>query len=346
MRPMLAKLVADIPPGLFYEPKWDGFRAIVERDGDALEIHSRNGKPMARYFPDLTAALKAFLPPRCVVDGEIVVIDPATRRLDFFALQQRVHPAASRVDRLALETPASFIAFDLLRRGDEDLLPAPFRERRAALETTFAGARDPLHLTPITRDETLAREWFERFEGAGLDGIIAKDGEHPYRQNVRTMFKVKHQRTVDCIVCGYRLHKTEPDAIGSLLLGLYDDGEGPKWAASFGGLLPIGATASFRMARRRELLTELRPLEIDPADHPWRRGLGNERDGNRWNPAREQQFVPLSPERVIEVRYDHMDGGFFRHPATFLRWRPDRDAASCGFAQLERPAGFDVAEIL
>src|SRR3954464_12095303 len=196
MRPMLAKLVADIPPGLYYEPKWDGFRAIVERDGDALELHSRNGKPMARYFPDLAAALKAFLPSRCVVDGEIVVIDPGTRRLDFSALQQRVHPAASRVDRLALETPASFIAFDLLRRDDEDLLSAPFRQRRAALEDTFAGARDPLHLTPITRDETLAREWFERFEGAGLDGIIAKDGEHPYRPNVRTMFKVKHQRTV------------------------------------------------------------------------------------------------------------------------------------------------------
>ena len=345
---MLAKLVADIPPGLYYEPKWDGFRAIVVRDGDAIEIHSRNGKPMARYFPDLVAAFKDFLPERCIVDGEIVVIDPATRRLAFFALQQRVHPAASRIDRLAGETPASFIAFDLLELGDGDLTSRPFEARRAALEATFAGAPAPLHLTPITRDETLAREWFERFEGAGLDGIIAKDGAGAYQPNVRAMFKVKHQRTVDCVVCGYRLHKTEPDAIGSLLLGLYNDGEGaPAWAKSFGGLLPIGATASFPMARRRELLTELRPLTIDTAEHPWGPGaMGRERDGNRWNPSREQQFVALAPERVIEVRYDHMDGGFFRHPATFLRWRPDRDAASCGFAQLEQPVGFDVAEIL
>jgi len=286
MRPMLAKLVAEIPPGLYYEPKWDGFRAIVERDGDALEIHSRNGKPMARYFPDLVAAFRAFLPARCVVDGEIVAIDPPTRRLDFFALQQRVHPAASRVDRLALQTPASFIAFDLLRLGDEDLLPKPFREHRAALEATFAAAPAPLHITPITSDEALARQWFERFEGAGLDGLIAKDGEHPYRPNVRAMFKVKHQRTLDCVVCGYRLHKTEPDAIGSLLLGLYNDGEGaPSWAKSFGGLLPIGATASFPMARRRELLTELRPLEIGAAEHPWHGALRNERERQPLEPG-------------------------------------------------------------
>jgi ATP-dependent DNA ligase len=346
LRPMLAKLVADIPPGLFYEPKWDGFRAIVVRDGDALEIHSRNGKPMARYFPDLVAAFKASLPTRCSVDGEIVVIDPGTRRLAFFALQQRVHPAASRIDRLAGETPASFIAFDLLGLGEEDLTPRPFEERRARLEATLNAARPPIHVTPITRDETVAREWFERFEGAGLDGIIAKDGTHPYRPNVRAMYKVKHQRTVDCVVCGYRLHKTEPDAIGSLLLGLNADDEAPSWAKAFGGLLPIGATASFPMARRRELLAELRPLEIDAADHPWGGALRNEREGNRWNPAREQQFVALAPERVVEVRYDHLDGGFLRHPATFLRWRPDRDPASCGFAQLEQPAGFDVAEIL
>jgi ATP-dependent DNA ligase len=347
IRPMLAKLVADIPPRLYYEPKWDGFRAIVVRDGDAIEIHSRNGKPMARYFPDLVEAFRSFLPARCVVDGEIVVIDPATRRLDFFALQQRVHPAASRVDRLAAETPASFVGFDLLGIGEEDLMPRPFHDRRALLEATLGAVPPPLHVTPITRDEALAREWFERFEGAGLDGIIAKDGTHAYQPNVRAMYKVKHQRTVDCVVCGYRLHKTEPDAIGSLLLGLYNDGEGaPSWAKSFGGLLPIGATASFPMARRRDLLTELRPLEIDAADHPWHGAMRSEREGNRWNPAREQQFVALAPERVIEVRYDHMDGGFFRHPATFLRWRPDRDPESCGFAQLEQPTGFDVGEIL
>ena len=347
VRPMLAKLVPDIPAGLYYEPKWDGFRAIVVRDGDAIEIHSRNGKPMSRYFPDLIAAFGSHLPARCVVDGEIVVIDPATRRLDFFALQQRVHPAASRVDRLAGETPARFIAFDLLSLGEEDLMPRPFQERRALLEGALRAAAPPVHVTPITRDEGRAREWFEHFEGAGLDGIIAKDGTHAYQPGVRAMYKVKHQRTVDCVVCGYRLHKTEPDAIGSLLLGLYNDGEGaPSWAKSFGGLLPIGATASFAMARRRELLTELRPLEIPAADHPWSGAMRGEREGNRWNPAREQQFVALAPERVIEVRYDHMDGGFFRHPATFLRWRMDRDPESCGFAQLEKPVGYDVAEII
>jgi len=345
VKPMLAKLVADIPPGLYYEPKWDGFRAIVVKDGDAIEIHSRNTKPMARYFPDLVAAFRTSLPERCTVDGEIVVI--TEQRLDFFALQQRVHPAASRVDRLATETPASFIAFDLLGEGEEDLMGTPFRDRRAALERVLAAAPPPIHLTPITRDEATAREWFEHFEGAGLDGIIAKDGAHPYRPNVRTMFKVKHQRTADCVVCGYRIHKTAGDAIGSLLLGLYADGDkAPRWAEHFGGLLPIGATASFPMARRKELLVELRPLEIPAAEHPWGGTLHNEPDGNRWNPTREAKFVPLAPERVVEVRYDHMDGGFLRHPATFLRWREDRDAASCGFDQLETAVAFDVEEIL
>jgi ATP-dependent DNA ligase len=345
VKPMLAKLVDDIPPGLFYEPKWDGFRAIVVKDGDAIEIHSRNAKPMARYFPELVAAFRTQLPERCTLDGEIVVI--TDRRLDFFALQQRVHPAASRVDRLAAETPASFIGFDLLGLGETDLQPAPFRERRAALEATLERVPPPLHLTPITTDERRAREWFERFEGAGLDGIIAKDGAHPYRPNVRAMFKVKHQRTAECVVCGYRVHKTAADAIGSLLLGLHADGEkAPKWAEHFGGLLPIGATASFPMARRKELLIELKPLEIPAAEHPWGGHLHNEPDGNRWNPTREAKFVPLSPERVVEVRYDHMDGGFLRHPATFLRWRPDRDAASCGFEQLEIATSVDVAELI
>jgi ATP-dependent DNA ligase len=332
---MLAKLVADIPPGMYYEPKWDGFRAVVVRDGEDVEIHSRNGKPMARYFPDLVAAFRAQLPERCTVDGEIVVI--ADGRLSFWSLQQRVHPAASRVDRLAAETPASFIAFDLPEESQ------PFHERRAALER-MAWA-PPLYITPITRDERVAREWFERFEGAGLDGVIAKDGEHLYRPGVRAMFKIKHQRTLDAVVAGYRLHKNADDAIGSLLLGLHDDGEGPAWAPMFGGLVPIGATSSFPMARRRELLVELRGLEIDRASHPWH-STQPDPQGNRWNPTRERGFVALAPERVVEVRYDHMDGGFLRHPATFLRWREDRDAASCGFAQLERPAGFDVAGIL
>jgi ATP-dependent DNA ligase len=333
---MLAKLVAEIPPGLLYEPKWDGFRAIVERDGDAVRIHSRNGKPMERYFPDLVAAFQRDLPPRCVLDGEIVVVGESGR-LSFFALQQRVHPAASRVERLAGETPASFIAFDCL---DDPSLP--FSARRAALEALPLSA--PLFVTPLTRDRSVAQEWFERFEGAGLDGIIAKDEDLPYRPGVRAMYKVKHQRTLDCIVCGYRLHKAHADAIGSLLLGLTQDGEGPSWAGEVGGLIPIGATASFPLARRRELLTELRPLEIPRSEHPW--GEFVETVGNRWNPAREAKFVALSPTRVIEVRYDHIDGGFFRHPATFLRWRPDRDASSCGFGQLERPAAVEFASII
>jgi ATP-dependent DNA ligase len=324
--PMLAKLVADIPPGLFYEPKWDGFRAIVVRDGPSLEIHSRNGKPMARYFPDLVAAFLEQLPERCTVDGEIVVIGKAGR-LDFFALQQRIHPAASRIGRLAGETPASFVAFDLL---DDPALP--FQRRRAALEAMRWAA--PLHLTPITRDEGVAREWFERFEGAGLDGVIAKDGSLPYRPGQRVMFKIKHQRTADCVIAGYRLHKTEPQAIGSLMLGLYGDD----------GLWPIGAAASFRLAFRRELLTTLRAFEVSPEEHPW--GKWMQEQPSRWNPARDQPFVPLRPERVIEVRYDHMDGRFLRHPATFLRWRDDRDPESCTFEQLIEAVAVDAGTIL
>jgi ATP-dependent DNA ligase len=236
------------------------------------------------------------------------------------------------------------VAFDVLSLGDEDLMPRPFAERRAALESLTW--RPPLHLTPITRDAGVAREWFERFEGAGLDGVIAKAAETPYLPGKRAMFKVKHQRTVDCVVAGYRVHKTARDAVGSLLLGLYADDDAPAWAAGFGGLLPIGATSSFPLARRRELLIELQPLVIDRAEHPWSgagRGAGA---GNRWDPTQDRAFFALAPERVVEVRYDHMDGGFFRHPATFVRWRPDRDAASCTFAQLEQPEGADVRAAL
>jgi hypothetical protein len=235
--PMLAKPVADIPNGMFYEPKWDGFRSIVFRDGAEVEIGSRNGRPMTRYFPEVVAAIIASLPPRCVIDGEIIIASPDKRGLDFWALQQRIHPAASRVRMLAEQTPASFIAFDVLALDDADLTPHPFSERRAALERALACATPPVHLTPITRDRRLAELWFDRFEGAGLDGLIAKSSDQPYEPNKRVMTKIKHERTADCVVAGYRVHKTRPDAIGSLLLGLHNDA---------GALTPVGWSARFR----------------------------------------------------------------------------------------------------
>jgi ATP-dependent DNA ligase len=341
--PMLAKPVIGIPAGMFYEPKWDGFRSIVFRDGDEVEIGSRNERPMTRYFPELVAAVMAGLPPRCVVDGEIVIANPDTGGLDFWALQQRLHPAASRVRLLAGQTPATFIAFDLLALGDDDHTARPFAERRAALERALASASPPVHLTPITRDEGLAQRWFDLFEGAGLDGLIAKRGDLTYQPNKRAMVKIKHRRTADCVVAGYRVHKSGPGAIGSLLLGLHDDA---------GRLAPVGVIGAFPMTRRQELLAELQPLVTDFAGHPWnwaaemvaaqpRRG-----EGSRWNPTKDLSFVPLRPERVVEVRYDHMEGARFRHTAQFVRWRPDRDPASCGYAQLEQPARFDLADIL
>ena len=354
VEPMLAAPVAGIPDGHYYEPKWDGFRSIVFRDGDDVEIGSRNGRPMARYFPDVVAAVKDSLPSRCVIDGEIVVADRDGRSLDFFALQQRLHPAASRVALLAEQTPASFVAFDLLALDDDDLMPRPFRERRAALETALAGASPPVHLTPITRDAELARRWFDVFEGAGLDGLIAKDGEQPYEPNKRVMAKVKHERTADCVVAGYRLHKSGPDAVGSLLLGLYIDDTAPAspWSDRLSGLAPVGVVGAFPMARRRELFAELQPLVCSFDEHPWQWAAheagarGRTGNGSRWNPDKSLSFVPLRPERVVEVRYDHMEGPRFRHPPQFVRWRPDRDAASCGYAQLERPVRFDLAEVL
>jgi len=337
--PMLAKVGAELPGGAFYEPKWDGFRAIVFRDGDEVEIGSRNTRPMARYFPEVVAAARASLPERCVVDGEIVVTG-SDGRLDFWSLQQRLHPAASRVDLLAAQTPAAFVAFDLLALGDADLTGRPFAERRAALEAALAEAAAPVHLTPITRDPELARTWFERFEGAGLDGIIAKHAEQTYQPNRRVMTKVKHVRTADCVLAGYRLHKSGPDAIGSLLLGLYDDG----------ALRSVGVVGAFPMARRRELFAELQPLVCDFEGHPWNWAHehipAQAAFGSRWNPGKSLSFVPLRPERVLEVRYDHMEGTRFRHPPQFVRWRPDRDPASCGYAQLERPVDLDVAQIL
>ena len=292
--PMLAKAVAAIPPGQFYEPKWDGFRSIVFRDGDEVEIGSRKERPMTRYFPEIVEAVKRNLPARCVVDGEIVIA--GSGGLDFWALQQRIHPADSRVQMLAAKTPASFIAFDLLALGDEDLTGRPFGERRSALERALAASAPPVHLTPITRDEDLARDWFERFEGAGLDGLIAKRADLTYQPDKRVMAKIKHVRTADCVVAGYRVHKSAGDAIGSLLLGLYVDDAAPpsQWMDHTGGLAPVGVIGAFPMARRRELFAELQPLVVDVADHPWS-WAAEMRPG-----ARGRQ--PLEPEEGPLVR--------------------------------------------
>jgi ATP-dependent DNA ligase len=347
--PMLAKPANAIPPGQFYEPKWDGFRAIVFRDGDEVEIGSRKERPMTRYFPDVVAVVRRSFPPRAVIDGEIVIAGDGG--LDFWALQQRIHPAASRVSLLAEKTPASFVAFDLLALGDDDLTVAPFAERRAALERALQDAAPPVHVTPITRDVDVARGWFERFEGAGLDGLIAKRADLTYQPDKRVMTKIKHVRTADCVVAGYRVHKSAADAIGSLLLGLYVDAAAPpsQWMDRTGGLAPVGVIGAFPMARRRELFSELQALVVDVTEHPWSRAAELARapeGGSRWNPKTDLSFVPLRPERVVEVRYDYLEGARFRHPPQFVRWRPDRDPASCGFAQLELPTPFDVADVL
>jgi ATP-dependent DNA ligase len=347
--PMLAKPVATIPPGHFYEPKWDGFRSIVFRDGDEVEIGSRKERPMTRYFPEVVEAVRNNFPPRAVIDGEIVIAGDGG--LDFWALQQRIHPAASRVSLLATRTPASFIAFDLLALGDDDLTDTPFAHRRAALERALASAEAPVHLTPITRDEEIARVWFERFEGAGLDGLIAKRADLAYEPDKRVMTKIKHTRTADCVVAGYRVHKSIPDAIGSLLLGLYVDEAAPpsQWRDRTGALAAVGVIGAFPVVRRRELFAELQPLVVDVADHPWSWAaeMGQVPEGgSRWNPKKDLSFVPLRPERVVEVRYDYLEGARFRHPPQFVRWRPDRDPASCGYAQLEQPTPFDLADVL
>jgi ATP-dependent DNA ligase len=341
--PMLAKSVPDIPKGeLSFEPKWDGFRSIIFRDGDEVEIGSRNERPMTRYFPEVVEAVKRSLPERCVVDGEIVVV--VGDRLEFEVLQQRIHPAASRVKLLAEQTPASFIAFDLLAEGDTDWTGHPFEERRAALERALADAEPPVHLTPVTRDHALATEWFSQFEGAGLDGVVAKPLRGGYQPDKRVMFKIKHLRTADCVVAGYRVHKSGPDSIGSLLLGLYNDD---------GDLASVGVIGAFPAARRKELFTELQPLVTTFDDHPWawakqEEGARTPRNSefSRWNNGKDLSFVPLRPELVVEVRYEHMEGVRFRHTAQFNRWRPDREPRSCTYAQLEEPVKFDLADIL
>ena len=340
--PMLAKPVAQLPEGRYsFEPKWDGFRTIVFRDGDEVELGSRNERPMTRYFPELVEAVTAHLPPRCVLDGEIVVPDAAGRRLDFDALLLRIHPAASRVTLLAAQTPARLVVFDLLALGAVDYTRQPFTRRRAALERALARAGPPVHLTPATTDRDRATQWLGRFEGAGLDGLVAKALDGVYEPDRRVWAKVKHQRTADCVVAGYRLHKRGPDLVGSLLLGLFTDA---------GELASVGVIGAFPMLRRRELFAELQPLVCDFDDHPWNWARehvpAGAAFGSRWNPGKALSFVPLRPERVLEVRYDHMEGSRFRHPPQFVRWRPDRDPRSCGYAQLERPVDLDVAHIL
>jgi ATP-dependent DNA ligase len=348
--PMLAKSVKAIPPDASYEPKWDGFRSVCFRDGDQVELGSRNERPMTRYFPELVAAAQAELPQRCVIDGEIVIA--TDHGLDFEALQQRIHPADSRVRMLAEHTPASFIAFDLLALGNEDYTRRPFSERRAALVEALAGSKadagPSIHVTPATTDLETAHLWFDEFEGAGLDGVIAKPLTITYQPDKRVMFKIKHERTADCVVAGYRVHKSGGDAIGSLLLGLYQD-SGP----SAGQLASVGVIGAFPMAERRRLFTELQQLVTSFDDHPWNwaaheagERTRRKNETSRWNAGKDLSFVPLRPERVVEVRYDHMEGRRFRHTAQFSRWRPDRDPRSCTYEQLEQPVTFSLGDIV
>jgi ATP-dependent DNA ligase len=342
LSPMLAKAVSKIPADASYEPKWDGFRSICFRDGDEVELGSRNERPLTRYFPELVEAARAELPERCVIDGEIII--PTDRGLDFEALQQRIHPADSRVRMLAEHTPASFIAFDLLALGNDDYTGRPFSERRAALVEALHDAGPAFHVTPATTDPVTAQRWFDEFEGAGLDGVIAKPLATTYQPDKRVMFKIKHERTADCVVAGYRVHKSGPDAIGSLLLGLYTDD---------GTLASVGVIGAFPMAKRRELFAEFQPLVTAFDGHPWNWAAHQsggrtprKNEGSRWNSGKDLSFVPLRPERVVEVRYDHMEGERFRHTAQFNRWRPDREPRSCTYAQLERPITFSLGDIV
>ena len=356
VQPMLAKAVKGIPDptkfaeGLSFEPKWDGFRCIVFKDGDEVELTSRNTKPLTRYFPEVVAAIRDQLPERCVLDGELfVAVAPPNgqSRLEFEVLQERIHPAESRITMLAEKTPASFVAFDALAFGDESLVAEPFSVRRARMEQELGGLTGPTYLTRTTTDTDEAQSWFEQFEGAGLDGVVAKPMGAPYQQNARTMLKIKHERTADVVLAGYRLHKTstpERPLLGSLLLGLYADGK----------LQHIGVSASFTEARRAELIEELKPLETDIKDHPWGewadwaianpdRVPGTQ---SRWSGGKDLSFTPLRPERVLEVKYDAMEGRRFRHTAHFKRWRPDRDPESCGYEQLEQPVSYDLTTVL
>ena len=338
---MLAKLARALPTGddLLYEPKWDGFRCIVFRAGDQVELGSRNERPLTKYFPEVCEAVRRELPDRCVVDGEIVVAGAGG--LDFDSLQLRIHPAESRIRKLAEEIPASFVAFDLLALDDRDLRREPLRERRALLESALGGVSPPVYVTPATTDPVKAEDWFNRFEGAGLDGVIVKPLGLPYQEDVRGNIKVKHERTADCVVAGFRWHKSGP-IIGSLLLGLYDGD---------GHLHHVGVTASFTMARRRELVDEIEPYRCSFDDHPWKE-WGQAVDagrmpgaGNRWNAKKDMSWEPLRPDLVVEVAYDHLQGDRFRHATTFRRWRPDRDPRTCTYDQLETTVPEELAAV-
>ncbi|MCP2324666.1 ATP-dependent DNA ligase [Hamadaea flava] len=343
LEPMLATAVPDIPlaEGMSYEPKWDGFRCIVFRDGDEVALASRGGKDFTRYFPEVIEQVKAQLPERVVIDCELVVIrreEGRLPRLDFELLAQRIHPAASRVRKLAEQTPAEMVAFDLLAIDDEDLTQTPFPQRRARLAAALSGVRPPVHVTPLTTDAETARRWFVDFEGAGLDGLIAKSADLLYVPNKRLMRKIKHARTLDAVVAGFRWHKSGP-IVGSLLLGLYDDD---------GLLHSIGVTSAFSAARRKELLDEIAELR-DPAEHPWldpKEGQRLPSAPNRWNSTKDTSWEPLAPTWVVEVGFDAMEGDRLRHTGQFVRWRPERDPRSCTYEQLDRPIRLDVEEVL
>ena len=340
---MLAKAVPSVPAhdsvagGLSYEPKWDGFRCIVLRDGDEVQLASRGSKPLTRYFPELVDAVLAHLPQRCAIDAEIVVRKghPGAERLDWESLSQRIHPADSRVQRLARETPAELVCFDILALGDEDLTPLPFGLRRERLESVLSAIppEAPVHLTRSTTDAVLARDWFERFEGAGLDGVVAKDLAAPYQQGKRVMLKIKHSRTAEAVIVGYRIHKSG-NGVGSLLLGLYDEQ---------GTLYNVGGISAFTDVRRLALVDELAPLVVTDDQGDAVRG-STER--SRFSSNKDVSFVRLRPECVVEVKFDQMEGPRFRHSVTFLRWRPDRDPESCTAAQVDRPIAYDLAGVL
>jgi ATP-dependent DNA ligase len=340
---MLAKLADDLPVGDFlYEPKWDGFRAIVFRSADGLYIQSRDVRPLDRYFPELHEALLERMPANTVLDGEIVIA--TAQGLNFDALQLRLHPAASRVEKLAKLTPSSFVAFDLLAIAERNLMPASQAARRAALEELLAAVRPPLYLTPATRDRALALDWLTRFEGAGLDGVVAKPASGTYAPGKRAMIKVKHARTADCVVAGFRWHKSGKDSIGSLLLGLYD---------AQGVLQHVGVTSAFTTTMRRQLVKELAPLRRDAMrDHPWREWAGAGAESSRmpgaqsrWSAGKNLAWEPLRIERVCEVKYDHMQGDRFRHAAFFLRWRPDKRPQDCRYDQLEVTKPYELESI-